>query len=261
MKILLAALLVLAGCGGDDDGGTGSGDGGSPDGEDGGGGGDCTPPGGPAGIVYLNRDGATFTRGPESSVDNTTLVVDDEFVFEPHPFGDNNWDSLAGCFRAGLSPFHIDVVEADPGAVDHTEIVFTTTWIDTDVASISAFSCASFPRGTAFIFGDNFAESDWQGECELALQQFGVVGGGLDHSFDCRDYMSYLDSGCDEKDWIDEPLPCGELSERACMCDRPSQNSFQILLDIFGPACADSRSRLGTPSPPRSPPTEATPEA
>jgi hypothetical protein len=237
MRTLLAALMVLAGCGGDDDGSTGGGDGGSADSD--GGGGDCTPPDGPAAIVYLNRDGATFTRGPESSVDNTTLVVEDEFVFEPHPFGDNNWDSLAGCFRAGLSPFHIDVVEQDPGPVDHTEIVFSTTWIDTDVASISAFSCASYPRGTAFVFSDNFAESDWQSECDLALQQFGVVGGGLDHSFDCRDYMSYLDSGCDSKDWVDEPLPCGELEERDCMCDRASQNSFQILLSTFGPACTD----------------------
>jgi hypothetical protein len=238
-RVLLALMVSTAACGGDDDGGGGGGDGGSADG-DGGDNPDCTPPDRPAAIVYLNRDGATFTRGPESSVDNTTLVVEEEeFVFEPHPYGPNNWQSLVGCFRAGLSPFHIDVVTEDPGAVDHTEIVFSTTWLDTDVASISAFSCASYPRGTAFVFSDNFAESDWQGECDLALQQFGVVGGGLDHSFDCRDYMSYLDSGCDEKSWVDEPLPCGELQERACMCDRASQNSFQIMLDTFGPACVD----------------------
>ena len=240
MRVLLAVLVGAAGCGGDDDGddGAGSGDGGSADSD--GGGGDCTPPDRPAAIVYLNRDGATFTRGPESSVDNTTLVVEEEeFVFEPHPFGDNNWSSLAGCFRAGLSPFHIDVVEEDPGPADHTEIVFSTTWLDTNVASISAFSCASFQRGTAFLFSANFAESDWQGECDLALQQWGVVAGGLDHSYDCRDYMSYLDSGCDGKDWVDEPLPCGELEERDCMCERPSQNSFQLLRDVFGPACLD----------------------
>lgn len=239
-RVLLALLVSAAACGGDDDGGVGGGgDGGSAD-SDGGGGPDCTRPDRPAAIVYLNRDGATFTRGPESSVDNTTLVVEEEeFVFEPHPFGNTNWSSLVGCFRAGLSEFHIDVVEEDPGAVDHTEIVFSTTWLDTAIASISAFSCASFPRGTAFLFSDNFAESDWQNECDLALQQWGVVAGGLDHSFDCRDYMSYLESGCDSREWLDEPLPCGELEERDCMCDRASQNSYQILLDIYGPACVD----------------------
>ena len=239
-RVLLALLVSTAACGGDDDGGVGGGgDGGSAN-SDGGGAPDCTRPDRPAAIVYLNRDGATFTRGPESSVDNTTLVVEEEeFVFEPHPFGETNWSSLVGCFRTALSAFHIDVVEEDPGAVDHTEIVFSTTWLDTAIASISAFSCASFPRGTAFLFSDNFAESDWQNECDLALQQWGVVAGGLDHSFDCRDYMSYLESGCDSREWVDEPLPCGELEERDCMCDRASQNSYQILLDIYGPACVD----------------------
>ena len=237
MRVVLALLAAAAiGCGGDDDGTGGGGDGG-PGGGDGGP--DCTPPAGEAAIVYLNRDGATFTQGPESSVDNTTGVVTEETTFDPHPFGPNNWSSLVGCFRAGLSEFHIDVVEDDPGPVDHTEIVFTTSWSDPQVGSISAFSCGSYRRGTAFLFGDLFAESDWQAECELALQQFGVVAGGLDHSFDCRDYMSYLDSGCDGKEWVDEPLPCGELQERDCMCDRASQNSYQILLDIFGPACAE----------------------
>ena len=239
MRLLLAVLTAAAfACGGDDDGGSGGGDGGSGGGEDGGP--DCTPPAGEAAIVYLNRDGATYTQGPEDTVDNTTLVVEEEeFVFEPHPYGDGNWNSMTACIRAGLSRFHIDVVEEDPGAVDHTEIVFSTTWLDTAVASISAFSCNSYRRAPAFIFGDLFAESDWQSECDLALQQFGVVAAGLDHSFECRDYMSYLNSGCDGKEWVDEPLPCGELEERDCKCDRASQNSYQIILERFGPACAE----------------------
>jgi len=117
--------------------------------------------------------------------------------------------------------------------------VFSTTWTDPEVASISAFSCGSYPRAAAFVFSDLFSESDWQSECDLALQQFGVVAAGLDHSFNCRDYMSYLRSGCDGKEWVDEPLPCGELVERNCKCDRDGQNSFQLMLDRFGPACAE----------------------
>jgi hypothetical protein len=65
------------------------------------------------------------------------------------------------------------------------------------------------------------------------------VAAGLDHSFECRDYMSYLRSGCDGKEWVDEPLPCGELQERDCMCDRGAQNSYQIMLEKFGPHCAE----------------------
>jgi hypothetical protein len=237
-SVLAATAFALAcACGGGDDGGSGGGDGGNGDGEDGGA--DCTPPAGEAAIVYLNRDGATFTQGPESTVDNTTLVVAEETVFEPHPHGPNNWSSLAGCVRAGLSQFHIDVVEEDPGPVDHTEIVFSTSWTNPDVASISAFSCNAYRSAPAFVFGDLFAESDWPAECDLALQQFGVVAAGLDHSYECRDYMSYLRSGCDGKEWVDEPLPCGELEERDCKCDRASQNSYQIMLETFGPACAE----------------------
>ncbi len=227
--IVLIALLASAAACGDDDGDGAGEDGGT----------DCTPPAGAAGIVYLNRGGATFTRGPESSVDNTTTVVEAETTFEPHPYADGNWNAIVRCFEGGVSPFHIDVVEADPGAVDHTEIVFTTTWSDPGVASISAFGCAGYPRGSAFIFGDLFDETAAQPECELALQQFGAVAAGLDHSFECRDYMSYLRSGCDGKEWVDEPLPCGELQERDCMCDRAAQNSYQIMLETFGPHCAE----------------------
>jgi hypothetical protein len=227
MRVVLAAVALIVGCGGDDDGA----------GNDGGT--DCTPPAGPAGIVYLNRDGATFDVGLESSVDNTTTVVEEETTFEPHPFADGNWNAIVRCFKDGVSPFHIDVVEADPGDVDHTEIVFTTAWSNPGTASISAFSCNAYRRGSAFIFGALFDETDSQPECELALQQFGVVAAGLDHSYECRDYMSYLRSGCDGKEWVDEPLPCGELSERACMCDRDSQNSYQIMLATFGPHCAE----------------------
>lgn len=222
-RLLLAGLVLATACGGDDDGGGGA------DAA-------CAPPDRPAGVVYLNRGGATYTSGPESSVDDTSIVVPDQHTFAPHPHGEGNWTSLAACFRAGLSQFHIDVVEEDPGEVDHTEIVFSTTWIEPEVGSISAHSCSGYPRGSAFVFGDLFAEDDWQRECELALQQFGVVAAGLEHSYDCRDYMSFLRIGCEEKRWLDEAVGCGELDPRPCTCG-DDQNSYQTMLATFGPAC------------------------
>jgi hypothetical protein len=222
----LCLALICAACGGDDDA----------IGGDGGAGADaaCEEPGRPAAIVYLNRDGATFGPGPESSIDNTTTVVDAERVFPPHPH--DNWSQLAACFRAGLDLFHIDVVEEDPGAEDHTEVVFSAGWSDPLIGSISSFSCGSgYPRGTAFIFADRFEPDDTRGQCNVALQQFAAVAAGLEHTFDCRDYMSVLDD-CPPKSWVDEPMACGVFDEAACEC-RERQNSYRDMLSAFGRGC------------------------
>lgn len=225
----LAILAVLAACGGDDDGGAGGGGDASPEAPDA-----CAaPPGAPA-IVYLNLGGGTYGPGPESSVDDTTDLTEVEREVPPHPYGGDADDRLVDCVTAGLTPFHIETTLEDPGAVDHTEVVFTAeSWLG-DIGAASAFSCAGYPRGIAFVFGESFS-SDVPGECAAALRQLGSLTAGLDHVIGC-DYMN-LDDDCGELSWRDEDLPCGDDAERACTCGGTTQNSYQKLLATFGPRC------------------------
>src|SRR5688500_12948572 len=92
-------IALLGACGGDDDGGSADDPDATASAADAG----CEAPDRPAAIVYLNKDGAVFTPGPESSVDNTTGVVTEERTFDPHPHA--TWPALADCFRAGLAAF------------------------------------------------------------------------------------------------------------------------------------------------------------
>ena len=61
---------------------------------------------------------------------------------------------------------------------------------------------------------------------------------GLDHSYKCEDPMTYLE-GCGEKNFVDGDFPCGEYSPRACDCGNATQNTYQHILGMFGPAAAD----------------------
>ena len=230
---LAVLAVVLAACGGGDDDGGGGGadaDPGTPDA--------CAAPGEAPAIVFLNRDGGAYTLGAEDSVANVSASIEQDRTVQPHPYGDENGDAIVACCTAGLSPFHIDVVEEDPGDVDHTEVVFTVNeWQPEGVGSFSSFSCAGYPRGIAWVFSDVVPEEDPETTCQLAISQFGSLAAGLEHADACEDFMSQ--STCEtEKSWVDADLACGDFGvERACDCGGTTQNSFQKMTATFGPSC------------------------
>ena len=68
---------------------------------------------------------------------------------------------------------------------------------------------------------------------------------GLEHEFKCEDPMTYL-YGCGEKSFQDGDYPCGEYEARACECGGASQNAYQYILDLFGPAVPDTEAPTAT---------------
>jgi hypothetical protein len=228
----LVILVVLAGCGGgDDDGGGGSDADAAPDEPDA-----CPGPAGDPAIVYLNRGGATVTPGPEDAVANTTGLTEAERVLPPAPFDEPHWAAVRACIDAALVPFHIDLVEEDPGDVDHTEVLFTERgdWFEQGVGSVSNFSCAGFPRAMAFVF----EADDTELHCHIAVNQLAGLATGLEHTVVCEDYMSSCFGDGSEKSWVDEDLACGDLDDEvACQCGGDTQNSYQAMVERFGSRC------------------------
>jgi hypothetical protein len=68
---------------------------------------------------------------------------------------------------------------------------------------------------------------------------------GLDHKFDNRDPMTYLNTGPAHKDYQNEAGSCGEYSARSCMCTysdtgKSKMNSFARVLTTFGSSVPDT---------------------
>jgi hypothetical protein len=59
---------------------------------------------------------------------------------------------------------------------------------------------------------------------------------GLDHVRECRDLLSF-ETDCSDRSFVDDDITCGEFEDRPCNCGGDTQNSFQHLLDLLGPAC------------------------
>jgi hypothetical protein len=192
----------------------------------------------PASVLYLNRSGGTYKPGDEDdSSTNTSMIVDVSRQIPAYPHDEEHWGNVVSCIRAGLQPFNIDVVEEDPGDATHMEVVFTTSfWGQENVSALSPAFCDPSPRAIAFVFGSAFAAGAAHEECEVAIQAFAVGVTTLDHAFRCEDYLSWL-TGCGDKSWVDESVPCGELEARECQCGGATQNSFQTMLSRFGATC------------------------
>jgi hypothetical protein len=109
-------------------------------------------------------------------------------------------------------------------------------------APLDAVGCKTSPNAVAFIFSAQLG-ADPLLHCEIAAQEIAHAF-SADHVLLAEDAMSYLSAGA-PKTFRDAAAPCGEFSERACVCGRPSQNSHQLLLERLGAAPA-----LGDDAPP-----------
>jgi hypothetical protein len=194
----------------------------------------CATADGP--IIYLNGAGGTYRAGTvdESRTNTTTAthITADERTLGPWPYDDANWAEIVACVKGALSPFDVQVVEADPGDVPHHEIVFADLNI-TETLSAAPRECGMVLESPlSFVFGA--AAGDDAGlACRAAMTNVGFVV-GLDFARRCEDYMSYV---CyDDLEWVDEDVSCGRYAVEPCCTGLPTQNSYQTLLAAFG-AC------------------------
>lgn len=203
-------------------------------------------------IVYMNRQGGTFTPGGEDSRMNRSAIIDATGVVAPWTADDDVWADVMTCVRAQLAPFAIDVTDVDPGNVPHVESVVGGAPSDLGfregVAGISPFTtdCRRILSPIVYVFAEVLPEKP-QVVCRVASQEIGHSF-GLDHEFLCEDPMSYL-GGCGPKTFQDVYAPCGEGEGRPCRieglydCGADTQNSYARIAERVG-------LRGGAPVPP-----------
>jgi len=188
--------------------------------------------------------GCPINRGSQdNSITNTSSIS--QFAtttISAFTRGDAVWAGVMHCVRETYAPFAITVTDVDPGGDPHYEVIVggDNSELRTDsptAGGIAPFTCDEIPNAISFVFdvwGNNAAVI-----CAVVAQE-SAHAFGLEHEMLPEDPMTYL-AGPDNKRFRAEDAPCGEYDPRSCDCGGTKQNSYQQIVDLFGP---------GAPTPP-----------
>lgn len=194
--------------------------------------------GGTQRILFVNRHGGFYTRGPNDASNNVSSIVPISGATVPaFDLPGDAWDRLMACVRAQYERFDIIVTDEDPGDVPHEEAVVGGSPQDigqpAGVGGVSPFTfdCNEIPNAINFTFSEVYG-TNVQAMCETVAQE-SAHSYGLDHELYCPDPMTYL-VGCGPKKFVDFDAPCGEDVPRECVCGGTRQNSVDRLNIILG---------------------------
>jgi hypothetical protein len=209
-----------------------------------GGSGDDAPPACEPAVLFLDRDGATYTSAmrDDARLDASVLVdpLGSPLALAPWPHDDVDWASLVACIRTGLAPFPVEVTETDPGDVPHVELVFTTSYWAGSAGTTMIVPSACRQHEVGFVFGA--ALPTYARACHVALRGYAQMVARLsliadcydvlDDSADCSSMRQFLDRESECVDDIDRPAPC--------RCGGTTQNGY-LGMTVALPACPDGR--------------------
>jgi hypothetical protein len=189
-------------------------------------------------VIYMNRNGGTYSPGNDNSTLNTSIVPSQTSQVAAWSYGDAAWNQLMTCVRLQYARFDVEVTDVDPGNTPHIESVTGGTpgqvQLPNGIGGVAPFTndCSVVEQGVTFTFAAVY-QGDLQAICETVAQETAHAL-GFDHEFLCADPMTSL-GGCGAKAFPDTKASCGEDSARACACGG-TQNSVQGLLQVLGPA-------------------------
>jgi hypothetical protein len=201
--------------------------------------------------LFLNPNGGRYTTGwSDDSTNNVSSILSFDVDIPAYPHGQASWDQFMTCMRGLYSPFNIEVTDVDPGDAAHMEVVVgghpNHIGMGGGVGGVAPLTCGVVPNAVAYAFPETYGD-DPQGICEAAGQE-SAHAFGLDHEYLCEDIMTYL-FGCGPKSFQDQDVSCGEYNERQCYCGGQTQNSYQYLLGVLGPAEDDAPPTVQITSP------------
>jgi MYXO-CTERM domain-containing protein len=194
--------------------------------------------------LFLNScmpDGCTVSPGFDDARTNRSTIARAQTQMAAWPHGPQAWNTLVQCVRDMYAPFDIDVTDVDPGTADHFEVMVAGTpgalGLPAGVGGVAPFvACdGQIPNNVmSFVFSAAIDNPDFL--CWATAQESAHVW-GLDHELHPLDPMTYLTPPIKKEGFQNEWSPCGEEKgkERDCECGGRKQNSYQYLMDTFGP--------------------------
>lgn len=198
----------------------------------------------PSRVVYLNREGATLTPGPdEASLNRSSIILSaglESFSVPAFRGSARRWNDIVACVRGHFEPYEVEIVGQRPTAPGYMMAMMggrpdglgpTDGHDHGRIAGLSPFSGQPVENAVVLIFTRVLRERT-RTTCETAAMEIAHAY-GLDHTRSCRDLMTYR-RRCGARRFWDGDAPCGERSDRPCEGERPTQNSHRMLLDVLG---------------------------
>jgi hypothetical protein len=204
-------------------------------------------PGRPSRIVYLNREGAELTGGPDDAAFNVSSIVAsaaaNRVAIPAFEGSAARWKGIVKCIREKFAPFATSVVERRPVEGEYIMAVLGGRPEDlgfhpkdghshAHAVGLAPFNGEPIPNAVVFIFTRSLRENA-QSTCEAAGMEIAHAY-GLDHARSCRDLMTYMPR-CGPRRFVDQDVACGEHSARRCEGGAATQNSYRHLLQLLGP--------------------------
>jgi hypothetical protein len=192
-------------------------------------------------VIYLNPclpDGCTVRPGFDDSRTDHSSIPFQQTVLGGFPYGSAAWDEVVSCVRDLYAPFDIEVTDQDPGDAPHFEVMIAGNASALGVPGAGGVApfvpCGGFLQDNVitFVFAQDIANLDFL--CWAAAQESGHVF-GLDHELNAHDPMTYLAPPFRKPGFQNVDVECGEDRPRQCWCGGSTQNSYQQLMDTFGP--------------------------
>lgn len=193
-------------------------------------------------VIYLNPclpNGCTVYPGSDDSRTNRSSIPNTQALLTAYPHGTASWNTLVQCVKDMYAPFNITITDVDPGTAPHFEVMVagSSSAIGVDgaggVAPFEPCDGQLQDNVISFVFAAQTSNLDFL--CWAAAQESSHVF-GLDHELNALDPMTYLTPPIKKQGFQNTASNCGEDNPRECWCGGTSQNSYQYLMDTFGPS-------------------------
>lgn len=206
-------------------------------------------------VIFLNNclgaGDCVLTPGMvNDSRTNVSTLAQAPTTLEPWKFTLPQWDALVACVREVYRPFQVEIVTIEPSN--------TTEYFEAMVAGrgaqlgqgagtvgVAPFTCGVIPNAIAFSFANDYPNLDPVNAADLCWTVTHEIAHifGLQHKFDARDPMTYLQPALPQKLFLNDDGPCGTSAARDCTmaddfeargCPGPTTtNSYAKLAEVF----------------------------
>lgn len=230
-----------------------------------------TPGESPPIVLYLNKNGATVSKGTNDSAANTSQIVTSTTVFPPSSYQNDptRWAEVVAGVKNHFARYNVTIVETEPTTGTYLEAIVTSgspslIGYGDNLGGIAPTRCGIVAKSIAFIFDHGGRRP--LGTAEVISHELGHSL-SLSHTQTQSDLMSYTSQT--PLKFEDLAATCGTAPGKteACNCQGTTQNNHQQLIQYVGavqsttPPPADAGSPTDPPPPDAGTPPPTTTES
>ncbi len=195
-------------------------------------------------VIYLNNckpNGCQMKPGGNNSTTNTSSIPQSTSNVAAFTGSDATWNAVVNCVKQTYADFDVQIVTERPASGNYHMAIVAGRPQDVQqgsgVLGVSPFSCGYINNAVSYTFA-NLIPNDVAEICWTVSQET-AHSWGLDHKYDNRDPMTYLETGPATKRFINEAGSCGEYNARTCSCSyqgtgNAKMNSYAVIMQTFG---------------------------